>query len=164
MHDILVRLKPGSSRRGLLFLASIVWGCAGGILMVRGYAYDMITTPAHPLLLVAGIVGGGVFFKVLFQPISSRHVARILTLKPDRPCLFSFLSWRSYALMAVMMSSGILLRSSGIVPQQDLGSFYIAMGFPLCASSVRFLYRGVTLPRTGTLAQISEHKPGSSMS
>ncbi len=145
MHDLLIRYKPGASRRGLMMLASLVWAFAGGMLLARGYGYDMETTPPHPLLLMAGVVGGILFFRLLFQHISARHIARILTLKPERPCLFSFLSWRSYMLMIIMVGGGIGLRTSGIVPQRDLGALYVAMGLPLLASSARFFYRGFTL-------------------
>lgn len=145
MHELLLRFKPGSSRWGLMMVASIVWGFAGGMLLKRGYGYEMDTAPQHPLLLAAGIVGGILFFRLLFQRISARHISRILALKPDRPCLFSFLSWRSYFLMSIMIGAGIGLRTSGIVPQRDLGAFYVAMGLPLVASSAKFIYRGITL-------------------
>jgi len=44
--------------------------------------------------------------------------------------------------MTVMITAGITLRKSGIMPQEYLSMLYVTMGIPLLASSVRFYYTG----------------------
>jgi hypothetical protein len=43
-------------------------------------------------------------------------------------------------MMAVMISSGILLRKSGIVSPEYLSVLYVTMGIPLFLSALRFYY------------------------
>ncbi len=135
-------LKPTTTRRGLLFMAGAVWALAGGLLGYRGIRY-VDDAALHPLVLVlVGAVGGVFFFALVFRKISARHIHRILGIQLERPCLFSFLSWKSYLMMASMISLGILLRSTPFVPRDGLGTAYIMMAVPLLASSLRFFQRG----------------------
>lgn len=71
-----------------------------------------------------------------------KHSRRIINMEEQRPCLFSFFNFRSYLMMALMISMGILLRKTGIVPLSYLSFFYILMGIPLLMSSFRFYYYG----------------------
>ena len=141
--ELLESLKPGTTKRGLLFLASFVWACAGGILATKGYFFVMDTLPPHVLRLLLGTACGFLFFFILFRRISGMHINRIRGLKADRPCMFSFFNWKSYGTMALMITMGILLRKSRLVSPDDLGTFYIAMGIPLLFSSFRFARDGV---------------------
>jgi hypothetical protein len=141
--NILNSFKPGIPKRWLLFLASLVWACAGGILAARGYFLIMEALSPHAPRLELGLVGGVFFFLLLFRRISARHIRRIDGLLPERPCMFSFFNWRSYGMMALMIGLGIVLRKSRLIPTDDLGTFYISMGIPLLFSSVRFAHRGL---------------------
>jgi hypothetical protein len=132
------KLKPGIPRRYLLFLAAVVWTVAGGILLYRGETMLMSLKNLIVLRGLAGAIGGLLFYKILFSGISLKHVRRILLLKEERPCAFSFFNWRSYCLMALMMTMGISLRRSGIIPVNALSVFYLSMGIPLLISSFRF--------------------------
>jgi len=43
----------------------------------------------------------------------------------------------------LMISMGITLRKTGIVPLEYLSLFYVAMGTPLLMSAFRFYYNGI---------------------
>ena len=45
--------------------------------------------------------------------------------------------------MSIMISSGIILRTSGIVPPMYLSVLYLTMGVPLFLSAFRFYYFGI---------------------
>jgi hypothetical protein len=92
---------------------------------------------------LGSIICGMIFYFILFSRISLKHINRILNLNIEQPCLFSFFNWRSYFLMSIMISTGITLRLTGIVPITYLSYFYIAMGTPLFISSLRFYYSGL---------------------
>ena len=62
-----------------------------------------------------GIIAGCFFYILLFAGISKKHITRINLIKIDNPCFFSFFNFRSYLLMAIMISGGISLRLSGLV-------------------------------------------------
>src|SRR5512140_1275963 len=139
-------LKPTTTRRGLLFMAGGVWAIAGGILAYRGVRF-IDEAAVHPaVLFVVGGAGGALFFALMFRKISARHVFRILHITHERPCLFSFLSWRSYTIMALMIALGVLLRRASFIPHAGLGTAYVMMAVPLLASSFRFFRSGVLYP------------------
>ena len=139
---ILQTLKPAIPKRYLLFVAAAMWTFAGGMLLFRGFSMIGIDTPVKIEEEAGCIAGGIVFFILMFSKISAKHVNRILNLPLEKPCIFSFFNWQSYIMMVTMISFGVGLRISGIVPIQYLSLFYIAMGTPLFMSSIQFYYNG----------------------
>jgi len=131
-------LKPGIPRRHLLLVAAAVWLFAGGFLLFRGINMLPQTTMLWlkiPLAVVAGLL----FFHLLFLRVSLKHITRIRSLEILRPCIFSFFDWKSYLLMAIMITSGILVRRTGWIDMQWISLFFITMSTPLLLSAVRFL-------------------------
>ena len=136
-------LKPGIPKRYLLFVAALVWTFAGGMLLYRGF-YMLELYPQRIWIKISGsIIAGIVFFVFMFSGISVKHSLRIVNLKHERPCLFSFFNWKSYLMMAIMMTFGVTLRTTGIISPKYLSVFYIAMGTPLFLSAFRFYYFGI---------------------
>lgn len=136
-------LKPRTSRRNLLYIAAFVWTFAGGMLLTRGILMMGIQLDFLLIRIVISIVGGVLFYVILFSKISKKHVARIIHLMNDRPCIFSFFNLKSYLMMTFMISFGVFLRKSGMVPPFYLSVLYVTMGIPLFASSLRFYYSGI---------------------
>ena len=135
-------LKPSVPKRYLLFVAALMWTFAGGMLLYRGFSMIGINSIIKIIEEIGCIIGGVFFYILMFSNISAKHVTRILNLPIEKPCLFSFFNWRSYIMMFSMISVGVTLRITGIVPIQYLSLFYIAMGTPLFMSSIRFYYNG----------------------
>lgn len=141
--SIIHTLKPGASKRQLLFTAAIAWTFAGGVLLYKGFSLIDSTTTYLGFKIAASITGGALFYWLLFAKLSLKHTNRIVKLTLDRPCMFSFFNFRSYLLMTIMITSGILLRKFGVIPPQYLLMVYITMGIPLFLSSFRFYYYGI---------------------
>lgn len=133
-------LTPRISKHYLLLVAAIVWTFAGSMLLKKGFTFMQEYPDFMVLKLLGCLVGGLAFFALLFRKISGKHVQRIQSMPIDRPCLFSFFNFRSYMLMAVMISSGIILRKTGVVSPKYLALVYITMGIPLLLSSLRFYF------------------------
>ena len=140
---LLHKFTPRMPKKGLLFVAGLVWGAAGTILFYRGTLFLLENSHHVFVRFVGGIIGGILFFYVLFRKISHKHATRIRNLEPERPCLFAFLDWRGYVLMGLMICLGVAVRTYQIVPATNLGTLYIAMGTPLLFSSARFIHGGV---------------------
>ena len=85
----------------------------------------------------AGVAAALVVHHFGFLRIVDRNLGRILPMQ-GKQCLFAFMSWRSYLLIAVMMLLGIVLRRSPL-PRPYLSIVYIAIGLALVLSSVRYL-------------------------
>lgn len=143
MNSFIQSLKPDLPRRYLLFIAAVVWTFAGGMLLYKGAALFLNYQNFFWVRLVSSSIGGLLFYLLLFSKISFKHTRRIINLKNDNPCAFSFFNLKSYILMTVMITSGILLRKSGLVPPEYLSILYITMGIPLSLSAFRFYYYGI---------------------
>lgn len=140
---ILYRFKPGVPRRVLLIVGAVAWGFAGAALAWRGATILAAEGGAAWGVIAAGVAAGAFFFRFLFRRIADRSVSRIRDLGQERPCVFSFLDWRGYGMMAGMITLGIILRATGAVPPLVLGPLYIAMSVALLSSSVRLAAVGV---------------------
>ena len=134
------RIKPGIPKRYLLLVAACFWTFAGGMLLIRGFSILKFNSSIIEIEEFGSILAGLLFYKFMFSKISLKHIHRIQNLKEEKPCFFSFFNLRSYLLMTVMMSFGITLRVTGLVPMAYLAPFYIAMGTPLLLSAFRFYY------------------------
>lgn len=66
------------------------------------------------------------------------HIKRLVEFRKERYCIFSFFSVRSYLLMFIMISMGILLRKSELIEVGHLAFLYMMMGVPLLLSAIRF--------------------------
>jgi hypothetical protein len=129
------------SRRILLFEAAIIWTFAGVMLLVRGSLMLEASTGFSWLRIFGCIISGLIFFRLVFARISRNHVLRIINLTGDRHLFYQFFNRRSYLMMIGMISMGIFLRTSLIVPLSSLSLAYITMGIPLLFSSFRFYHR-----------------------
>jgi len=142
-NSILNTLKPSVPKRYLLFVAAVVWTFAGGMLLYRGFSVLKFNSSVILMEEAVSIILGVVFYIFMFSRISLKHIVRMQNNPIERPCVFSFFNWRSYILMSTMISFGVMLRVTGLVPIQYLSVFYICMGTPLFLSSIRFYAYGI---------------------
>ena len=85
---------------------------------------------------------GVLFFILMFNKLSKKHIVRMINLPSERPFILFFFNFRSYMLMIVMMTSGILTRNYGLLPKEYIAVIYVVMGIPLLLSSLKFYYYG----------------------
>lgn len=133
------RLKPALPRPWLLALAGLMWTAVG--VMLSRYAFVWLAHPPSWTNVALGLVGIAAavpIYRLGFRQLARKNIERIRQLN-DRACLFAFLAWKSYAIVAVMITGGILLRHSAI-PKPYLAILYAAIGGGLFLSS--FVYHG----------------------
>lgn len=108
-------------RNTLLLIACLVWGAAGvNILRLGVLAY-----PAYLSVLnfVLSALVFAVFQYFIFGRLVKKHTARITGYEEERHFFLKFFDVKSFIIMAVMMSGGIWLRSSGIAPDRFIAVF-----------------------------------------
>ena len=130
--------KPGVPKSTLLLIAGIIWISVG--IMLDGISYSWLRpeTTIHALSAAAvGFVCALVVHHFGFLRIVDRNLARILPMEGKR-CVFSFMPWKSYILIIIMVVMGFLLRHSPI-PKLYLAVLYIGIGTALILSSLRYL-------------------------
>ncbi len=141
------RFKPGVPKRYLLLIAGLVWTFASFMLGGRGLAWLDANDQLFMLHLAIDVVLGLGFFILVFAKVSFKHISRIQALELAKPSLFAFFDTKGYIMMGIMITAGILLRSSGLVPPEILYNFYVLMGTPLLVSAFRFYYAFAVYPK-----------------
>jgi hypothetical protein len=129
--------KPAIPRRVLLLLAGFFWVMAGGILCVRAF-YWVQEKGMETLVIVesASVAVAAVAYVLWFSKLVIRNIARIHKL-PDWACAFAFTAWHGYLMIGVMMTLGILLRTSSF-PKIYLAVPYGIMGVVLLVGGARY--------------------------
>lgn len=144
------RLKPALPRPWLLALAGFMWSAVG--LMLGRYVFLWLARPMswpHLGLGLAGVAAALPVYRFGFRNLARKNIERIRQLD-DRPCVFAFLGYKSYAIVAVMITGGMLLRHSAI-PKPYLAILYAAIGGGLFLSS--FVYYSQLRQATDNRAQ-----------
>jgi hypothetical protein len=132
------KIRPAVGKRVLLYLAALMWICVGGMLL--GFAYTWLCPLALHEALVRVGTGAAIALVIHhfgFLRVVDRNLARIMPMEGKR-CLFSFMSWKSYLVVASMAAMGMALRHSS-VPKPLLSVVYTAIGLALVLSSFRYL-------------------------
>jgi hypothetical protein len=138
MNRKIAKIKPAVNKRVLLFLAGFMWLGVGTMLLFLSFSW-LHAFRAHGSFLFGGI---GVIVALVvhhfgFLKIVDKNLGRILPMEGTK-CVFSFITWKSYVVVAVMVAMGALLRHSPI-PKPYLAILYISIGLALLLSSIRYL-------------------------
>lgn len=137
MNPKLERLKPSVNKSFLLFLSGLMWFGVG--VMLNTFAFHWLTASRDKnlyLFAAIGLIASLVIHHFGFLKVADKNLGRISDMK-GKPCVFSFMSWKSYGIVLVMMTMGITLRHSSI-PKQYLSVLYIGIGMALILSSIRY--------------------------
>jgi hypothetical protein len=137
------KYKPAVNKRFLVFLAGFIWIGVG--IMLNSFAASWLMTYGRSplfLFIAIGLAGSVIIHHYGFLKIVDKNLGRISKMEGKR-CAFSFMTWRSYFTVAIMVTMGIMLRHSAI-PKQYLSVLYIAIGMALILSSIRY-FRNVTI-------------------
>ena len=134
----LEKYKPAVATNILVFIAGIVWILVGIMLLVLAFSWLFKAPQGHiHLYEFMGVACALIIHHFGFLRIVDRNLNRLEALD-GKPCLFAFIPWKSYLIIAVMVTMGALLRHSTI-PRQYLAVLHISIGLALVLSSVRYV-------------------------
>lgn len=128
----------------LLAVAGCVWLIAGinvARLGILSYRLLPQITWIHLLLSLAVFCA----FGLMFFKMSIKHTKRIKGYPEEFRPLWHFFDIKSYCIMAVMMTGGIWLRSSGLAPDVFIAVFYSGLGCALALAGVLFWISFISL-------------------
>jgi hypothetical protein len=137
-------LKPAAPKYILLTISGLMWFGVG--IFLNTYVYSWLSPNFHVMNLI--FIGSGVVLSIAihkfgFSKVANKNLKRI-DLMPNRPCIFSFMSWKSYVLVMIMISFGITLRLSPI-PKNYLSIIYTGIGLALMLSSLKYFKMALKL-------------------
>ena len=123
-------------RNTLLLPAGLVWSAAGfDILRIGLSAYPAYHNVINYLLSVLVFT---VFQIFIFGRLVKKHTSRISGYSEERHFFLNFFDAKAFAIMAVMMTGGIALRSSGLAPERFIAVFYTGLGASLLLAGLLF--------------------------
>jgi len=128
-------LNPAVDKKILVFLAGLMW-CGVGVMLIR-LAVGWISKYDQKILLCfAGFLISMPVHHFGFLRIADKNLKRLLPLT-EKKCVFSFMTWRSYLTVLVMVTAGITLRRSAF-PKNLLSILYNGIGLALFLSGIRY--------------------------
>jgi hypothetical protein len=131
------KYKPAVTKHVLLCLAGIAWLSVGALLVMVAYSWlDTATHVRMSLFFGAGLIMSLLVHHFGFLKLVDKNVTRISHMDAKR-CVFSFIPWKSYLIVGVMITMGGVLRHSTL-PKQYLAIVYIGIGLALILSSLRY--------------------------
>jgi len=130
-------LKPAVGKPFLLFISGLLW--IGVAVLLNSFAIDWLIHYHGSSAWVYPAAGGAaalIIHHFGFLRVVDKNLRRISGMEA-KSCAFAFMSWKSYLIVLIMVSMGIILRNSAI-PKQCLSILYIGIGFALFLSSIRY--------------------------
>lgn len=120
----------------LLLIACLVWTAAGfNILRIGIIEYPQYVSVINFLLSAAVFL---VFWFFIFGKLVKKHTVRIDGYGETKQLFIKFFDIRSFIIMAVMMTGGILLRTLHLVPNVFIAFFYTGLGAALLLAGLMF--------------------------
>ncbi len=138
MKIFLQKINPSVDTKFLILLSGMMWTGVG--IMLLSISFHWLLLENHNIFLNFGITGliiGLMIHHFGFLQIVNKNLKRISSLEGKR-CIFSFMHWKNYILVAVMITMGIILRHSSI-QKKYLSLVYTSVGIALFLSSIRYL-------------------------
>lgn len=136
MKNFIIKYKPTVSKLVLLFIAGIMWASIGIMMISKAVHWLYIYEGNSWLYSISGFIAALIITKFGFSKIVIKNISRIAQL-PEKPCIFSFISLKSYLIIIFMITLGITLRNS-VMPKQYLSVIYISIGLSLFLSNFRY--------------------------
>jgi hypothetical protein len=137
-------LNPAVDKKYLVFIAGLMW-CGVGIMLISFAVTWLNQFKGNGTILYysAGFIAAIPIHIWGFLRLAEKNINRILPLRGKR-CIFSFITWKSYIIVIIMISMGITLRHSSI-PKQYLSMLYNGIGLGLFLSGVVYLRQAFKL-------------------
>ena len=133
-----IKLKPAVPKNWLILISGILWSGTGILLSVISSKWFLSFSGLQAIFaLTAGPLLGIVIAWFGFRGLAKKNTDRILAY-PDKVCLFAFQRWQMYFLIMFMMSLGIFMRNTALIPKFLLAPVYISIGSALFLAS--FIY------------------------
>ncbi len=135
----MTNIIPKVSKRSLILIAGLVWCIAGYNILAIGFSNLIMSWNVTIVHIVVSIVIFLLFFKFVFYRMVGKHTRRIKNYQDEKIIVFKFFDTKSYMIMAFMITFGILLRNSKLLPPLCLGTFYVGLGSALAGAGITFL-------------------------
>lgn len=123
------------SKKYLLLISGILWSGVGLFLNILAFNWFLKVDSHYSFMLPAEGLFIGLMIAVFgLNRVMQKNSSRIMSL-PESSHILHFQAKKSYLLVAVMMTMGIVIRNTNLLPQIFKIPSYIAMGTGLFLTS-----------------------------
>ena len=131
------KFDPAVDKRILVAVSGTIWTAVGVLLCSRAVNWLSEATNQKALWLgIAGVLLALAIHHFGFVKLANKNIKRIMA-KEGKVCIFGFQPWKSYFIILIMISFGIILRQSSI-PKPYLSIIYMGFGGAMFLSSIRY--------------------------
>lgn len=116
------------SKLVLIFLAGLMWASVGILLL--SISHSFWASLSYSVIIInsgLGLTLALVLNHYIFQNLVNKNLKRILSMG-ERNFILSFLSWKTYLIIPIMIIIAVSLRHSNI-PVHYLYILYVGIGF-----------------------------------
>ena len=125
-------------KKYLLLISGLMWSGVGVLLITRASTWlKRLEYDAPWMIILAGVIPGMLIAAFGFTRIVHRNIQRIEAMD-SKVSMFAFQDVRSYLLIIVMMSMGIAVRNTSIIPMILKTPGYYTIGTALSLSSIKY--------------------------
>lgn len=135
------RIIPKVEPKYLLLIAGCVWLLAGGNIFKIGIVDFVRNWNMNYLFLAEAVAVFLIFMSCIFYRLVQKHTKRIMQIEEPKVPFYLFFDRKSYLIMIFMITGGLLLRMSQILPEIVIGVLYTGIGFSLIGAGVLFLQK-----------------------
>lgn len=133
------------SKKSLLGIASLVWMIAGFNVLKIGI--DTYIDYVSLINVILSFIIFSMFWYLVFYKLVIMHTYRIRNFKQPKQYFWKFFDMKSFIVMAVMMTGGIMIRIFQLLPEQFIAVFYSGLGSALLLAGLLFGYNYLTKGR-----------------
>ena len=135
---------PRVNKNILILISGVLWTGVGIFLInIASRWFALLTQNELILSIIFGILLGTAISYFGFSYLAVKNIERI-NFYTDKVCVWAFQKWQTYFLIIFMISLGVFMRKTSIVPKFLLTPRYIGIGFALFTASFKyyiFLYK-----------------------
>ncbi|MHA1744948.1 MAG: hypothetical protein ACTSWW_03045 [Promethearchaeota archaeon] len=137
-HTFWRRYEPALQISVHYLISGVMWVFVGQMLISYGIGWFQEKITQYLWLFISiSILSALSIYKFGFSKIVKQNIKR-LQQKQDKLCIFAFIEWKSYIIMAFMMGMGITLRMI-LGPNEYLGILYIGIGGGMLLSGLIYI-------------------------
>ncbi len=131
---------PKVSKNILILISGILWTGVGVLLMkIASKWFVLFNNSELAIEIIGGIILGTTISYFGFSNLAQKNIERI-NLYTGKVCIWAFQKWQNYFLIAFMISLGIFMRTTSIMPKFLLTPLYIGIGFALFTASFKYYF------------------------
>ncbi len=129
---------PRVNKNILILISGVLWTGVGILLInIASRWFSILNQNELILSIIFGILLGTAISYFGFSNLAQKNIERI-NLYTDKVCIWAFQKWQTYFLIIFMISLGVFMRTTSIVPKFLLTPMYIGIGFALFTASFKY--------------------------